>query len=169
MDKINAQMELLALEARLSKFNELDFITDLTNKGLANEIITRLQIIGEKVSYVANQSFQIGKIILMKLWDFIKENHNLSIGFAIGLGLALLSGMLVNIVPFIGTWLSGIVTPLVALITIPVGTLKGHRLDKLTKGEIVSDSIMEDLITIVKKFWNLLVDIFKTLKDEIRI
>lgn len=169
MDKINAQMELLALEARLSKFNELDFITELTNKGLANEIVTRLQIIGEKVSYVANQSFQIGKIILMKLWDFIKENPNLSIGFAIGLGLALLSGMLVNVVPFIGTWLSGIVTPLVALITIPVGTLRGHRLDKLTKGEIVADSIMEDLITIVKKFWNLLVDIFKTLKDEIRI
>ena len=66
-------MELLALESRVSQFNELDFITDLTNKGLANEIVTRLQLIGEKVSYIADQSFQIGKIILMKLWDFIKE------------------------------------------------------------------------------------------------
>ena len=169
MDKINAKMELLALESRVSQFNELDFITDLTNKGLANEIVTRLQLIGEKVSYIADQSFQIGKIILMKLWDFIKENPNLTIGFAIGLGLAILSGMIVNLVPYIGAWLAGIVTPLVALITIPIGTLKGHRLDKLIKGEIVADSIMEDLITIVKKLWNLLVDIFKTLKDEIRV
>ncbi len=169
MDKINARMELLALESRVSQFNELDFITDLTNKGLANEIVTRLQLIGEKVSYIADQSFQIGKIILMKLWDFIKENPNLSIGFAIGLGLAILSGMIASVVPIIGTWLSAIVMPLVALITIPVGTLRGHRLDKLAKGEVVGDSIIEDLITIVKKFWSLFVDIFKTLKNEIRI
>ena len=56
MDKINAKMELLALESRVSQFNELDFITDLTNKGLANEIVTRLQLIEEKVSYIADQS-----------------------------------------------------------------------------------------------------------------
>lgn len=129
MDNINAKMELLSLESRLAQFNELDFMSDLTNKGVANEIVTRLQLIGEKVSYIANQSFQIGKIILMKLWDFIKENPNLSIGFAIGLGLAILSGMIA----------------------------------------VVGDSIIEDLITIVKKFWSLFVDIFKTLKNEIRI
>ena len=65
MDNINAKMELLSLESRLAQFNELDFMSDLTNKGVANEIVTRLQLIGEKVSYIANQSFQIGKIILL--------------------------------------------------------------------------------------------------------
>ena len=80
-----------------------------------------------------------------------------------------MSGMIASVVPIIGTWLSAIVMPLVALITIPVGTLRGHRLDKLAKGEVVGDSIIEDLITIVKKFWSLFVDIFKTLKNEIRI
>ena len=81
MDNINAKMELLSLESRLAQFNELDFMSDLTNKGVANEIVTRLQLIGEKVSYIANQSFQIGKIILMKLWDFIKETPNLPVRY----------------------------------------------------------------------------------------
>lgn len=168
MGNAKAKMDLLMLHSKAENFNVADFITELINKGLPNEMVTRLQLLGSQIKYIGEQSINIGKIILMKLWDFIKENPNLAIGFAIGLGLATLVGMLINLIPWIGTWLSGIVTPIIAVITIPIGTLKGHRLDKVAKGEPVSDSILEDLITIAKKFWTLIVDIFTALKEELR-
>lgn len=168
MDKVKGKMDLLILESKASSFDEIDFVTDLINKGVSKEIVTRLQLLGSQIKYVGNQSIKIGKIILMKLWDFIKENPNLAVGFAIGLGLATLVGMLISVIPFIGVWLSGIITPIIAIITIPIGTLKGHRLDKVANGEPVSDSILEDLITIAKKFWTLIVDIFTAVKEELR-
>ena len=36
---------------------------DLTNKGVSKEIVTRLQLLGSQIKYVANQSIKIGKII----------------------------------------------------------------------------------------------------------
>lgn len=168
MGNSKAKIDLLMLHSKAENFNAADFVTELINKGLPNEIVTRLQLLGNQVKYIGKQSINIGKIILMKLWDFINENPNLAVGFAIGLGLATLVGMLINLIPWIGTWLSGIVTPIIAVITIPIGTLKGHRLDKVAKGENVSDSILEDLITIAKKFWTLIVDIFTAVKDELK-
>lgn len=168
MEKAKGKMDLLMLHAKAADFNVTDFIMELINKGLPNEIVTRLQLLGNQIKYIGEQSINIGNIILMKLWDFIKENPNLAVGFAIGLGLATLVGMLINLIPWIGAWLSGIITPIIAIVTIPIGTLKGHRLDKVAKGEPVSDSILEDLITIAKKFWTLIVDIFTAVKDELR-
>ena len=101
MDKVKGKMDLLILESKASSFDEIEFVTDLINKGVSKEIVTRLQLLGSQIKYVANQSIKIGKIILMKLWDFIKENPNLAIGMAIGLGLAVLAGMLLSIIPFI--------------------------------------------------------------------
>lgn len=164
MDKVKGKMDLLILESKASSFDEIEFVTDLTNKGVSKEIVTRLQLLGSQIKYVANQSIKIGKIILMKLWDFIKENPNLAIGMAIGLGLAVLAGMLLSIIPFIGTWLAGVIAPIFVIIV----AYKGHRLDKIAKGELVSESIVEDTITIVKQFWQLLVDIFSSVKDELR-
>lgn len=168
MENAKAKMDLLMLHSKAENFSVIDFVTELINKGLPNEIVTRLQLLANQVKYIGEQSINIGKIILMKLWEFINENPNLAIGFAIGLGLSVLSGMLLSIIPLIGTWLAGVIAPIVAIITIPVGTLKGQRLDKIAKGEPVSDSILEDLITITKKFWALIVDIFTAVKEELK-
>ena len=43
--------------------------------------------------------------------------------------------------------------------------LRGHRLDKIQKGEAVGDSLMEDLITVAKKFWSFISEIFFAVKD----
>jgi hypothetical protein len=170
MNTSQAKMDLVILNAKAEKIDEVDFITDLVNMGLAQEIITRLQVLFKQVKYLAGQTINIGKIILMQLWEFLKENQNMVAGFAVGIGLTALSSMLVATVPLIGGFLSAFITPIVAMIAIPIGTLKGHRLDKRAKNEVVGDSLLEDLITIAKNFWSLFVNILEStyleLKDE---
>jgi len=168
MDKVKGQFELLGLQAKAIKLEELEFVTTFTNLGLPQEVITRLQVLFNEVKEMAGQTINIGKIIIMKLIEFIKENSNMAIGLAVGLGLSILSGMLISSIPLIGQGLSLLIAPIIALIIIPVGTLRGHRLDKaINSKEYVGDSLLEDMITIIKKFWTLLVDIFSSVKDSL--
>ncbi|MGJ0310771.1 hypothetical protein [Aliarcobacter cryaerophilus] len=168
MDTTKGQFELLGLQAKAAKLEEIDFITNFTNLGLPQEVITRLQSLFKEVKDIAGQTINIGKIIIMKLMEFVKNNPNMAIGLAVGVGLSVLAGMLASTVPFVGVWLSGIVSTIVGFITIPVGLLRGHRLDKaLNDKEYVGDSLFEDMITIMKKFWKLLVDIFSSVKNSL--
>ena len=43
MESAKAQFELIGLHAKAQDLQEVDFVTQLTNKGLPQEIITRLQ------------------------------------------------------------------------------------------------------------------------------
>jgi len=165
MNEAQAQLKLLALESEVNNFDKLDMIVKLTNLGVPQEVITRMQDLFNFTKKIGRQTIHIGKIIIKKLIDFINENPNLTIGLAVGIGLAVLAGMLTSMVPIVGGALSGIISSIVATITIPLGVLRGHRLDKVMKGEYVGDSIVEDIITIAKKFWSLFVDILATLKD----
>jgi len=157
MDKSKAEFELFGLQAKAIQLDELEFVTFFTNAGLPQEIITRVQVLFDEVKEIAGQVIHIGKIILMKLVDFIKENPNMAIGMAIGVGL----GILVNLIPFIGSFIA----PVVTVVGMTIGGLRGHRLDKIQNGEHVGDSMIEDMITIAKKFWKLFSEIFSTLKE----
>lgn len=165
MTEAQAKLKLLALEATTNDFNKLDMIVKFTNLGLSQEVITRIQDLFDFTKKIGNQTIHIGKIIMKKLINFINENPNLTIGLAVGVGLSVLTGMLISAVPVVGVPLSGIVSSIVGMISIPLGILKGHRLDRVMQGEYVSNSVIEDLITIAKKFWALFVDILESLKD----
>lgn len=165
MTEAQAKLKLLALEATTNDFNKLDMIVKFTNLGLSQEVITRIQDLFDFTKKIGNQIIHIGKIIMKKLINFINENPNLTIGLAVGVGLSVLTGMLISAVPVVGVPLSGIVSSIVGMISIPLGILKGHRLDKVMQGEYVSNSVIEDLITVAKKFWALFVDILESLKD----
>lgn len=159
MNKNQADFEALLLQAEVYKLDKVETMAFLSNKGVPLEIITRMmESLWEKSIIVAGQVLNIGKIIIMKLIHFIKENPNMLIGLAIGIGL----GMLANSVPFIGSFIA----PLVTVIFSTLGVLHGHRLDKIAKGEYAGDSLMEDAITITKKFWCFFYDIFNTIVIE---
>ena len=143
MTTTQAEFQLIGLQAKALKLKELDFIATFTNLGLPQEVVTRLQGLFHEVKEIAGQAINIGKIIIMKLMEFVQENPNMAIGLAIGIGLSILSGMLISLVPIIGNGLSAIITPIIALIVIPVGILRGHRLDKvLDEKEYVGDSLL---------------------------
>lgn len=158
MNKNQATFEVLLLQAEASNLDKVETMAFLSNQGIPLEVITRMNSLWDEVVTIGGQIINIGIIIMMKLIQFIKENPNIVTGLAIGISL----GMLVNSVPYIGHFLA----PLVTLIFSTLGVLHGHRLDKIAKGEYAGDSLMEDAITITRKFWDFFYDIFNTVFIE---
>lgn len=152
MDKNQATFEVLLLQAEASQLDKVETMAFLSNNGIPLEVITRMNLLWEEVLEIGGQIINIGKIIMMKLIQFIKENPNMVIGLAIGVAL----GMLANAVPFIGQFIA----PILSAVLGTIGVLHGHRLDKAVKGEYLGDSLMEDAITVTKKFWSFFYEVF---------
>lgn len=155
-----AQLKLGLLNAQALQMNKLDLITRFTNKNLPQEIVTRLEWLWEETKVVAGEVVQIGKIILMKIWEWVERNPNMVIGMAIGGAI----GALTSLVPFIGPFLAPIATAL----GIVIGGLAGTRLGKKMDGQVVGAGGMqlaEDMITMAKEFFKLLAAIFLGLKE----
>jgi len=126
--------------------------------GVPLEVITRLDSLWDKTIEVAETTLDIGKIVLLKLIQFIKANPHAGIGLLIGLAL----GMLINAVPYVGP----IIAPVAAVALTVVSTLSGHRLDTALRGDYTGDGLIEDLITITKQFWTLIWDIMNSIIVE---
>jgi len=158
MDRNQANFEALLLQAEASKLDKVETMAFLSNKGIPLEVITRMNSLWDEIVIIEEQIINIGKIVIMKLIQFIKENPNMVIGLAIGVTL----GMLANAVPYVGQFIA----PLLTVAFSTIGVLHGHRLDKIKKGEYAGDSYMEDVITITKKFWSFFYEIFNALVVE---
>ncbi|MBK1643142.1 hypothetical protein CKO25_00425 [Thiocapsa imhoffii] len=158
MDKNKALFEAMALQAEASGLDRVETMAYFSNQGLPLEVVTRMDSLWDQTVKVGEVILNIGKIILLKLVQFVRANPNMAIGFAIGLAL----GMLTNAVPYIGP----IIAPIMTFLLTAMTALRGHRLDKVLRGEYVGDSIIEDLITITKQFWSLLWDILNVIVIE---
>jgi hypothetical protein len=155
-----AQLKLGLLNAEAAQMNQLDLITRFTNKGLPQEIVTRLEWLWDQTKFVAGGVIQIGKILLMKIWEWVERNPNMVIGMAIGAAI----GALVGMIPFIGPFLA----PIAAALGIVIGGLAGHRVDKQEAGYQLNYgkmAMVEDVITMAKEFFRLLAAIFLGLKE----
>lgn len=158
MSEAEARLEIGLLNTKIADFDEIDFAVMLTNAGLPQEIVTRLGTLSSYTHPIGGHVIEIGKIILMKIWDFIKAHPNLAVGIAIGAAL----GALTQLIPFIGSIISSILTPLLAFL----GGLAGHHLDKRQQGIVVEYGIVtiaEDLITLAKEFFLLFASITNAL------
>ena len=101
----------------------------------------------------------VGKIILLKIIEFVKAHPYLSAGIAIGAAV----GFLVNSIPLIGPLLA----PLAGALGIVVFGIAGHRLDK---GKNVRGGILEiaqDVIEIASAFFKLVVDVFNAVFNQV--
>jgi hypothetical protein len=158
LSKSAAILEMFELNSDTSDLDWADVVTLLHSRGAHLELITRLQELWEKTKIIAGEVVNVGRIIVMKIWEFIKSNPNLVLGVVIGAAL----GALVNLIPFIGAFLA----PIAMAIGTTMGALAGHRLDKIADGETVTGAVFEDIITLAKRFFQLLADIFNALSDE---
>jgi hypothetical protein len=155
-----AQLKLGLLNAQAAAMNKLDVITRFTNKGLPQELVTRLEWLWEETKVVAGEVIQVGKIILLKIWEWVERNPHMVIGMAIGAAV----GSLVSLIPFIGPFLA----PIGAALGFAIGGIAGTRLDKKLDGQMVGQGGMqlaEDVITMAKEFFKLLAAIFLGLKE----
>jgi len=156
MTESRGKIELATLESQYKDVNKEDIITKFTNQKIPLEIVTRMQELWDKTKVIAGQVFSIGKIILIKIWDFISKNKHLAIGVALGAAI----GALVNLIPLIGNFIA----PLTITVGAFIGGIAGMQLDKVANGQLPSTTPFDffgDAILIARQFFELLADIFK--------
>jgi hypothetical protein len=150
-----ANLELAILNAEAESMSSSDFYAWLKGLGLPDEAAIRLKGIAEVTARVGKRVINVGKMILMKIIEFVKAHPNMAIGIAIGGAI----GAMVNMIPWIGPLLA----PIAALIGVTIGALAGHRLDKAATGQPQNSGLVaigQDVIEIASAFFKLLIDIF---------
>ena len=165
MTKELAEIELLGLEndakAGYSKEDIIDFFVDKELHKTVRSYLTRLW---DYTVHVSGSIVEIGKIVLNKIVDFIKENPNMAFGAALGAIAGAMASIFIGWIPFVGQALSALCVAGGMLI----GAIAGNRMDRVERGEYVDDSIMSifgDIISVAKKFIQFFVDIIQTIRD----
>ncbi len=154
-----ANFRLTLWNAEAESISASDVYLWLCEQGLPTEVGIRLKNLTDVTAKVADRVISIGKIVLLKIVEFVKAHPNLAIGIAVGAVI----GALTSTIPFLGAYLA----PIVTVISVTIGAIAGHRLDKTEQGQTVNTdtsliAIGEDIIEIAKTFFNLLIDIFNT-------
>lgn len=155
MTPAQASMQLALLNSQTESLDKLDTFTKLVNLDIPQEIISRLEELWDKTKSVGGQIVHIGKLIANHLINFINENSHLSVGCALGVALSVLASS----IPLIGA----LVGPILTLISTIYGALEGFRIDR--SGKV--SGLSQELIAMAKKFFELLINVFRTIKGEV--
>ena len=162
--KAEARLDLALLEAEADAVSSSDLYLWLRESGLPPEVAMRLKILAEFTIKVGQKLLRLGKILLLKLIEFIKINPNLAIGIALGAA----TSVLISMVPFLGPILAPIALPL----GIAVGAIAGNRLDRREADPTYHSNgwltIPEDIIDIARKCLMHLIEMFMALKNEFK-
>src|SRR5690554_3106324 len=156
----DARMELMVLESRAKNFGGPEFDATFTNAGLPPEVVLRLKELWEETCRIGEKILRVGKLILMELARFVRENPNLAVGVALGAGV----GALVAMVPVLGPFLA----PLAALLGVVVGSVAGSRLDSGAEASEGTVGIAQEAIIIARKFFESFAAIISTVSTEMR-
>lgn len=162
--KSQALLDLRLYQAEADMVSGPDIYIWLTECGLPAEVAVRLKELMSVTRKVGEKVISIGKIIALRLIDFIKAHQHLAVGVALGAAAASLAAS----IPGIGALLAPILLPL----GIVVGAVAGHRVDKAAAGgrEINGTGIIgvaQDLIEIARKFFHLLIDTFRAVSADL--
>lgn len=153
LSKEQGVFELTLLNAELSRDQFDDFVVMGVSRGIPVEIMTRLQGLWNLTKEIAGEVVAIGKIVVRKIFEFLKENPNLSIGIALGAAV----GALISGIPFIGPLLA----PLSAGLSMFYGAAVGSTLDQ---GAQSNDPFVAATL-LARKFFELIQSIFLSIKE----
>ena len=149
-----ANLELFILSSEAEAMSSSDFYAWLKERSLPDEAAIRLKAVAEMTAEVGKRMINVGKMILIKIMEFVKAHPNLAVGIAVGAAI----GALVGAIPWIGPFLA----PIATLIGVSFGAFAGHRLDKADAGTPQNSGLVaigQDIIEIASAFFKLLVDI----------
>lgn len=150
LPQANLKMALWQVDADSMSSSEL--YVWLNDSGLPHEVTIRLHELASYTKKAGNKVLAVGKIVLIKIIEFVKAHPNLGIGIALGAAV----GLLVSSVPFIGP----VLAPLAAVLGITVGAIAGHRLDQGYRQVDGIVGVTQDFIQIARLFFQLLIDVF---------
>jgi ElaB/YqjD/DUF883 family membrane-anchored ribosome-binding protein len=137
---------------------------------LPTEVVDVLYSLIDKTKKIGGRVFNVGKIVLLKVIDFVKAHPFLSLGIASGIFVGhniLLVGHaitgLISHVPFLSSLLTPIsakITAILSVIPSIVGAILGYRLDKKIP------DIGQNAKEILEAFFSLLIEVFNTIIDN---
>lgn len=153
LSKEQGVFELTLLNAELSRDQFDDFVVMGVSRGVPVEIMTRLQGLWNMTKEIAGEVVAIGKIVVRKIFEFLKANPNLSIGIALGAAV----GALISGIPFIGPLLA----PLSAGLSMLYGAAVGSTLDQ----GVQSNDPFVAATLLARKFFELIQSIFLSIKE----
>ena len=112
----------------------------------------------QQTKIIAGKLINIGRIVFAKIYQFIQDNPNMTLGAIIGA----VFGLFLAMVPLIGDILS--------LISTFLGSTIGGYIDYVNKGGRELDSTLQQVIAgathATKEFFKLAVEIFKALRND---
>jgi len=140
--------ELTLINAESSKAEFDDVVIEGLKRGIPPELLTRLKEIWERTKVVAGEMIAIGKIIVMKIMEFLQANPKIAIGIAIGAAVSVLIGG----IPLIG--------PILAPFALLISTLYGAGVGAAMQKGDYSGSPFTAAIELANKFFELIGVIF---------
>lgn len=160
LSKPQAKLNLALWQAEADSMNSSELYAWLVDSGLPHEVAIRLHELISVTKPVGNKLFAIGKIIVIKIIEFVKAHPFLVVGASLGAAVGAAVATLITSVPFIGQLLAPVAMVLGVTIT-AVGAVVGHRLDKCFQG------VGEDIFEIAKEFFKLVTDVFTTIFRDV--
>lgn len=148
-----ANIDLTLWQVEADYISSSDLYIWLVNSGLPNNVACRLHELISFTKKVGKKFFDIGKILLIRIIDFVKEHPFLLAGLGISAVVGTAITTLITSIPFLGQVLAPVAAALGITITV-IGTVAGHTLDKKFSG------VGENLTEIVQDFFSLLSDVF---------
>ncbi|NEO99344.1 MAG: hypothetical protein F6K58_11810 [Symploca sp. SIO2E9] len=132
----------------------------LVDSGLPYEVTIRLHEIVTYTKKIAGKVFAIGKIVLIKIIEFVKAHPFLVTGLSIGAVVGAAVAALITSIPILGQLLAPVAAGLGIAITI-TGAVIGHRMDKRFSG------VGDDIYEIAREFFKLFVDIINVFLGKV--
>lgn len=166
----NSNLEMSLLQAAADSFTSKELYAWLINSGLPTQITTKLHELVTYTKKAGGKVFAVGKIILVKIIEFVKAHPHFVAGIGIGMTVGLTVQTLVSSIPFIGAALAPVAGALTSSLGIVILGIAGHRLDKRSQGKQVSTGfigVAEEVIEITKDFFEFIIDIFNTIFHQI--
>lgn len=160
LSKPQTKLNLALWQAEADSMNSSELYAWLVDSGLPHEVAIRLHELISVTKPVGNKLFAIGKIIVIKIIEFVKAHPFLVVGASLGAAVGAAVATLITSVPFIGQLLAPVAMVLGVTIT-AVGAVVGHRLDKCFQG------VGEDIFEIAKEFFKLVTDVFTTIFRDV--
>jgi ElaB/YqjD/DUF883 family membrane-anchored ribosome-binding protein len=150
-----ANLKLALWNAEAESVKSIEVYVQLQELGLPEEVISRLHELVTFTKKVAGKVFAVGKIVVLKILEFVKAHPFLVVGVGIGAAVGAAIAGLITSIPFLGQLLAPLAAALGIAITV-TGGIVGHNLDKRFQG------VGEDIVEIAQHFFTLLTDVFNT-------
>lgn len=159
LSNAQAKLKLALWDAEATSASEPEVYSWLQSLGLPEEVVTRLHELLSFTQKIGSKIVAIGKIVLLKILEFVQAHPCLVAGMGIGVAIGAVLVGLVGSIPLLGPILIPIAATLGIIVT-GAGAVVGHRLDK---------QIGRDVSEVIQEFFGLLIDVFNTLFPDVVI